>query len=104
MQRLAQTAGAIAATTKKNEKVRIVAEYLQGRALEEAAISAIFLSGRAFPAYEEKTLQVGGTMLWSIVREISRKPDPELSQAYRKYGDLGSAAHDVLLDTAPRIS
>ncbi|MGZ4788785.1 MAG: ATP-dependent DNA ligase [Terriglobales bacterium] len=104
MQRLAQTCEAIAATTKKNEKVRIVADYLQSRTVDEAAASAIFLSGRAFPAYEEKTLQVGGTMLWSIVREISRKSDNELSQAYRKYGDLGSAAHDVLLDVAPRVS
>jgi DNA ligase-1 len=104
MLRLAQTCEAIASTTKKNEKVRIVADYLQSRSIDEAAACAIFLSGRAFPAYEEKTLQVGGTMLWSILREISRKSDQELTQAYRKYGDLGSAAHDVLLDVAPRIS
>lgn len=102
MQQLAETCEAIAATTKKNEKVRIVAEYLHSRTLDEAAASAIFLSGRAFPAYEEKTLQVGGTMLWAVVREISRKSDAEMSQAYRKYGDLGSAAHDLLLQVAPR--
>jgi len=104
MQRLVQICEAIAATTKKNEKMRLVAEYLQSRTVEEAAASAIFLSGRAFPAYEERTLQVGGTMLWSILGEISNKRDAELSQAYRKYGDLGSAAHDVLLRTAPRVS
>ncbi|HVZ19333.1 MAG TPA: ATP-dependent DNA ligase, partial [Terriglobales bacterium] len=104
MLRLAHTCEAIAATTKKNEKVRLVAGYLQSRTVDEAAASVIFLSGRAFPAYEEKTLQVGGTMLWSILREISRKSDQELSQAYRQYGDLGSAAHDVLLDVAPHVS
>ena len=103
MQRFSQTCEAIAATTRKNEKVRIVAEYLQSRTVDEAAASAIFLSGRTFPAYEEKTLQVGGTMLWAVLREISRKSDAELQQAYRKYGDLGSAAHDVLLDIAPRV-
>ncbi|HUN88848.1 MAG TPA: ATP-dependent DNA ligase [Terriglobales bacterium] len=102
MQQLAETCEAIVATTKKNEKVRIVAEYLHSRTLDEAAASAIFLSGRAFPAYEEKTLQVGGTMLWAVVREISRKSDAEMSQAYRKYGDLGSAAHDLLLQVASR--
>jgi ATP-dependent DNA ligase I len=104
MQRLAQTCEAIAATKKKNEKVRIVADYLHSRTIEEAAVSAVFLSGRGFPAYEEKTLQVGGTMLWAVVREISGKSDAEMSQAYRKYGDLGSAAHDVLADVAPRVS
>ena len=104
MQRLAQTCEAIAATTKKNEKVRIVAEYLHSRTVEEAAVSAVFLSGRAFPAYEEKTLQVGGSMLWAVLREISHRSDAELSQAYRKHGDLGSAAYDVLLDSAPTAS
>lgn len=104
MQRLAETCEAIAATTKKNEKVRIVAEYLQSRTPEEAAASAIFLSGRAFPAYEEKTLQVGGTMLWAVLREIAHKSDAGMSQAYRKYGDLGSAAHDLLMNVAPQTS
>jgi DNA ligase-1 len=99
---LAPAAEAIAATTKKNEKVRIVAEYLLSRTIEEAAVSAVFLSGRAFPAYEEKTLQVGGTMLWAVLREITHKSDNAMQQAYRKYGDLGSAANDVLADVAPR--
>jgi DNA ligase-1 len=104
MQRFAQTCEAIAATTRKTEKVRIVAEYLPSRSVDEAAVSAIFLSGRAFPAYEEKTLQVGGTMLWSVLREISGKSDAVLSETYRKYGDLGSAAHDLVLDISPRVS
>ena len=99
---LAQVAEAIAHTTKKTEKVRLLAEYFQSRTVDEAAASAVFLSGRAFPAYEETTLQVGGTMLWSVLREVSKKPEPIITEAYRKYGDLGSAAHDVLLDVAPR--
>src|SRR3954469_608824 len=102
MFRLAQVAEAIAATTKKTEKVRLVAEYFQSRTIDEAAASAVFLSGRAFPAYEELTLQVGGTMLWSVLREVSQKPEHAITQAYRKYGDLGSAAYDVLLDVAPK--
>jgi DNA ligase-1 len=101
---LAPAAEAIAATTKKNEKVRIVAEYLLSRTIEEAAVSAVFLSGRAFPAYEERTLQVGGTMLWSVLREIAHTSDSVMQQAYRKYGDLGSAANDVLANVAPRES
>ncbi len=102
MFRLAQVAEAIAATTKKTEKVRLLADYFQSRTVDEAAASAIFLSGRVFPAYEEVTLQVGGTMLWSVVRDISQKPDDIITQTYRKYGDLGSATCDLLLDTAPK--
>src|SRR5437899_11995129 len=102
MFRLAQVAEAIAATTKKTEKVRLLADYFQSRTIEEAAASAIFLSGRAFPAFEEMTLQVGGTMLWNVLREVSQKSETALTQAYRKHGDLGSAAYDVLLDVAPK--
>src|SRR4051812_40214890 len=101
MYRLAQVAEAIAGTTKKTEKVRLLAEYFQSRTVEEAAASAVFLSGRAFPAYEEKTLQVGGTILWNLIRELSKQPDVVMKSAYRKHGDLGSAAYDLLLDSAP---
>ena len=49
MQAFAQTADAVAATTKKLEKVRLVAEYFRSRPVDEAAQAAVFLSGRAFP-------------------------------------------------------
>lgn len=102
MQLLAQVAEAIAATAKKTEKVRLLADYFASRTIEEAATSTVFLSGRVFPAFEETTLQVGGTMAWSVLGEISHKSDLEMTQVFRKYGDLGSAAYDVLLDSAPK--
>src|SRR5258708_30403477 len=99
----ATTSEAVAATTKKTEKVRLVAEYFLSRPLDEGAQAAIFLSGRAFPAWEERTLQVGGALLWRAVAEISGKSEIALRAAYRKYGDMGSAAEDVL-DAAPEQS
>ncbi|MGB9120445.1 MAG: ATP-dependent DNA ligase [Candidatus Angelobacter sp.] len=105
MQAFAQTADAVAATTKKLEKVRLVAEYFRARPVEEAAQAAVFLSGRAFPAWEERTLQVGGTSLWRTVGEISGKGEVTLTAAYRRHGDLGAAAQEVLEHTArPRSS
>jgi len=104
MQAFAQTADAVAATTKKLEKVRLVAEYFRSRPVDEAAQAAVFFSGRAFPAWEERTLQVGGTLLWRTVGEISGKGEVALTAAYRRYGDLGAAAQDVLEHTAPARS
>ena len=69
MRKLAESCEAIAATTKKLQKVAIVADYFRSRSPDEAAISAVFLSGRAFPDWEEATLQVGGRLLWRIVAE-----------------------------------
>jgi DNA ligase 1 len=96
MRQLAQACERIAATTKKLEKTSIVAEYFQGRSREEAAISAIFLSGRPFPVWEETTMQVGGRLLWRIVAELAGQDESGLSTAYKKLGDLGAVAGEVL--------
>ncbi len=96
MQRLATACEAIAATTKKLLKTGIVAEYLQSRTIDEAAVSAVFLSGRAFPAWEETTFQVGGRSLWQIVAELSGSDESQLNAAYRRHGDLGAVAGEVL--------
>src|SRR5271167_4626231 len=77
MQQLAVTCERIAATTKKLEKTAIVAEYLRGRELADAAISAVFLSGRAFPAFDERTLQIGGSALWKLVVELAARSSGE---------------------------
>ena len=96
MQRFTTTCEAIGATTKKLQKTALVAEYLRSRNAEEAAISAVFLSGRPFPAWEEKILQVGGRSLWAIVAELAGKEEGELTASYRRLGDLGAVAEDVL--------
>ena len=104
MQRFAQTCEAIAATTKKLEKTALVRDYLLSCDLETAAQAAVFLSARVFPAYEERTLNVGGSLLSKTITDLAETGDRALSTAYRKYGDLGSAAHDLLLATAPEQS
>jgi DNA ligase-1 len=96
MQKLAETCERIAGTTKKLEKIAIVTDYLKSRPPEESAISAVYLSGRVFPVWEETTLQVGGSLLWRAVQELSGKSEQELTASYRRHGDLGAVAGDVL--------
>jgi len=68
-----ETADRIASTTKKREKTAILAEYFSSVPHQDAATGAVFFSGRPFPAWEEATLQVGGSILWRIVAELSRR-------------------------------
>jgi DNA ligase-1 len=96
MRKFAETCEAIAGTSKKLLKVGIVAEYLKSRPVEEASVSAVFLSGKAFPAWEETTLQAGGRLLWQVVAELSGRSDAELTAGYRRLGDLGAVAGEVL--------
>jgi DNA ligase-1 len=92
---LAEACERIAATTKKLEKTAIVADYLKSRTPEEASIASVFLSGRPFPVWEETTLQVGASLLWRIVAELSVKSEAELTAAYRQLGDLGAVTERV---------
>lgn len=104
MQLFATTCEAIAATTKKTEKVRILSDYLHSQPTDAATTAAIFFSGRPFAAWEETTLNVGGSLLWGVLRELTGRPDVTLTAAYRRHGDLGSAAYDLLLPIAPKKS
>jgi DNA ligase-1 len=101
MRKFAEACERIAGTTKKLEKIAIVADYLKSSPPEEASVAAVFLSGRPFPVWEETTLHVGGRLLWKVVEELSGKNEQELTAAYRTHGDLGAAAAEVLLE--PRV-
>ena len=96
MLQFAETCDAIAATTKKLEKIALVAVYLRSLPLTNAASAAVFLSGRPFPTYEEATLQVGGALLWRVISELSAKSENELTEIYRRHGDAGSVAAEAL--------
>jgi DNA ligase 1 len=98
MLQFAKTCEAIAGTTKKLVKTATLADYLRARTVDEAAVSAVFFSGRPFPVWEESTLQIGGRWLWRIVAELAGKEEGELTAAYRKHGDLGAVAEAVLPD------
>jgi DNA ligase-1 len=101
MNRLSQVAEAIAGTSKKNEKVRLLAEYMRSRTVEEPAVSAVFLSGRPFSAWEEVTLQVGGALLVRVILDVSGRRNTELDRAYRETGDLGAAAAMLFQQRSP---
>src|SRR5579863_2369035 len=92
MRKFAEACDRIAGTTRKLEKTAIVADYLRSIPLEEASIAAIFLCGKAFPTWEETTLQVGGRLLWQAIEGLSGKSAQDLTAAYRKHGDLGAVA------------
>ena len=96
MRAFAETAEKIAATTKKLEKTALLSEYLKSAPVDEAVVGAVFFSGRPFPTWEETTLQVGGTLLWRTVQELSGQNEEALTAAYRKLGDLGAVAGAAL--------
>src|SRR5579872_2717590 len=96
MKKFVDACEAIAATTKKLEKIAILAAYLNSCSPEAAALSAVFFTGRPFPVADESTLQVGSSLLWRQLADLSGKSTDEITSAYRRHGDLGSVAAEIL--------
>ncbi len=86
---------AIAATKKKNEKVRLLAAYFSELAAEDAGRAAVFISGRPFPVAQERRLEVGGAQLWAALAELSGAGQEQLAETYRKHGDMGAMAEEL---------
>lgn len=96
MLRFTETADAVAATTKKLEKVRLVADLLKCIPLDDAGRAAIFLTGQAFPRRDERVLGVGARQLSNLVAELSGASRDGLGRVYRQHGDLGAMAEQLL--------
>ena len=92
----AQLCESIAATAKKNEKVRLVADYFRSVPVEEASLAALYLCGRVFPRREERVLSIGFSLLLRAVAKIAQKDPAEISPVLRHHGDLGAGAEEIL--------
>ena len=94
--RFAEVCEAIAATTKKTEKVALLAAYLRELQPGEGRLAAVFASGRCFPLAEERRLGVGGALLWRVLAGITGADPQTLVETYRKHGDTGALAGELL--------
>ena len=92
----AKVCEAVGSTTRKTEKVRLVAEYLRSVPLDDAARAALFFTGQAYPRREERTTQVGGSLIWQVVSKLAGAERATLEEVYRRHGDLGDMAREVL--------
>jgi DNA ligase-1 len=96
------TANAIAATTKKSEKERILAEYL--RTLDDASLerAVVFFSGSAFPRREERVTGVGGAAIGDAVAEATGRTHEEVWAPWPKYADPGDTIAESFPDDPSR--
>jgi DNA ligase 1 len=101
MRTFIQIADAVGATTKKLEKLRLISEFLRSLPTADAGLAARFFSAHVFPKNDERTLGVGGANLSRVIAESAGKAGESLGAAYRKHGDLGDMAEELLRNTNP---
>ncbi len=92
-----KTANAIATTTKKSEKERLLAGYL--RSLDDPSLerAVVFFSGSPFPRREERVTGVGGATIGDAVAEATGRTAEEVWEPWPKYADPG----DTIAESFP---
>ncbi|GAC1416974.1 MAG: hypothetical protein NVSMB62_07090 [Acidobacteriaceae bacterium] len=68
----------------------------------DAGLFAMYLAGMPFAEWDGRKLNAGGALLTRAVKEISGASDAQLAAAYRRHGDLGAAAFELLANQVLR--
>ncbi len=87
---------ALAATTKKLEKARLLAEYLPTLGDDDLVIACHFFAGRPFALADERVLSVGGALVRAAVAALSGVSAADWEQLVVTWGEAGLAAAAVL--------
>jgi len=93
---LAGAGDAIAATSSKLAKVRLLADFLVATDGDEVALGARYFTGFVFPTGDERTLNVGGAAFSSVLRDVSGADDEAITLAWRRHSDAGDVTRDLL--------
>src|SRR5947209_12128423 len=96
------TAAAIARTTKKLEKERLLADYLV--TLDDASLerAVVFFAGGPFPRRDQRAVGVGGALLSDAVCEVTGRPAEEVWARWGEFGDAGDTLATVFADDPSR--
>ena len=95
---------ALAATTKKLEKRALIADSLHALPVDDAGRAALWLAGTPFAETDPRVLNIGGSLLQKAIVQLAACNEAALGAAYRRTGDLGAAAADLLYGHAPDAS
>src|SRR5438105_14968534 len=102
MQQFIDTADAVASTTRKNEKIKLISELFTSLSLDDASLAAQFLTGHAFPQFEERVVGIGGVTLSRAVARAPGKESHHLGAAYWKHVRLGDMDKELLLESSKK--
>jgi ATP-dependent DNA ligase I len=92
----ARAGAAVGATSATLEKTRILGAYFRTLDDDDVRRAAVYMSGRAFPPSQRRTLGLGWSTLSKVITSISGREEEELGALFRKHSDLGDWAGEAL--------
>jgi len=99
-QHFAETAEAVAATTKKLEKAAILGNYFPALADPDLSRAARFFAGHQFALNDSRTTNVGGSIISTALSEATGFGLEDLGPRYVRLGDIGEAAAEVIKEAS----
>ncbi|MES2221221.1 MAG: ATP-dependent DNA ligase [Acidobacteriota bacterium] len=87
----------LAATRSKLAKRAAMSQYLRTLDTAHAGLAVQYLTGAVFPETDARKLQVGGQMIVRALETVTHVDGDRFHAVYRKYGDLGASAEELLL-------
>jgi len=92
----------LAATTKRTMMTNFVASFLTELNDNEVEPAVSMLLGRAFPKWDERTLDVSWATLSGIIKRLTQTSWKGFSAVFRQTGDIGAATESVFLNSKVR--
>ena len=94
--KLAELCETLTATRSKLAKRAAMSQYLRTLDSASAGLAVQFLTGAVFPETDARKLQVGGQLIVRALETVTHADSDRFHAVYRKYGDLGAAAEELL--------
>lgn len=86
----------IEATTKRLEITQVLADLYKQLDTSEIQPVSYLLQGKLVPTYEPLEFQLSIKMMMRILSRLSDQPESAVSEKYKKLGDLGTVAEELL--------
>ncbi len=93
---LAAVADRVRGTTKKLEKMALLADYFTALGDNDLAIAARYIAGQVFPQHDMRVLQVGGAAIVQTLVTLSGMTREEIAPLSVRLGELGEVARQIL--------
>jgi DNA ligase-1 len=100
----ARAGAAVGGTPATLEKTRILGAYFRTLGEDDLRRAAVYMSGRAFPPSQRRTLGLGWSTVSKVISSLSSRDEEELGSLFRQHSDLGDwagAALDGHTEPAP---
>ena len=95
LESFARIAEAVAATTKKLEKAKLLGDYFEQLSDEDLMRAARYFAGQQFAQSDVRTTNVGGRILGEAICLATSVDPASLGPRYARWGDAGDVAFEV---------